>query len=203
MERHVPTFTLISSELCRTALAAPCDLVIMGAIEESRSAQLLRELEHKKVPCICVADESAAVHRFRSDFPKVLALFHHEGWLDSLVVLATEVLRRVDATKRARKAEVIANENTRQATLGRYMIETRHSFNNALTSVLGNAELMLLENGKVPEHLREQVDTIHSMALRLHEMMQRFSSLEMEMQFADRDSQNDTEGRSQAYIAGS
>jgi hypothetical protein len=83
------------------------------------------------------------------------------------------------------------------------MLDTRHSFNNALTSVLGNAELMLLEPAALPTHVREQVDTIHSMALRLHEMMQRFSSLEIEMHFADRESQIDTRGRGQAYVQGS
>ena len=37
----------------------------------------------------------------------------------------------------------------RHATLGRYMLEMRPSINNALTSVLGNADLLLLEPGQV------------------------------------------------------
>src|SRR5207302_8912327 len=110
--------------------------------------------------------------------------------------------RRVEAAHRAKRAETVATATNRQATLGRYMLDARHGFNNALTSVLGNAELLLLEPGVLPERMREQIDTIHSMALRLHEMMQRFSSLESEMHFTERESQSENRGTSQAYLSG-
>jgi hypothetical protein len=35
------------------------------------------------------------------------------------------------------------------------------------------------------------VDTIHSMALRIHEVIQRFSSIEAEMKFADHGSEGE------------
>ena len=57
----------------------------------------------------------------------------------------------------------------------------RHSINNALTSVLGNSELLLLEPGTLAAEARSQIDTIRHMALRMHEILQRFSSLEKEM----------------------
>jgi signal transduction histidine kinase len=53
--------------------------------------------------------------------------------------------------------------------------------NNALTSVLGNSELMLLEPGAFSADVRDQLSTIHSMALRIHDVLQRFSSMEMEI----------------------
>jgi signal transduction histidine kinase len=202
MERTVPTFTLMGSDMWEVALSAPCDLAILGEVKEGRANSILKAIENRGTSCIGIAQENLSLHSLRSEFPGVLGFRTHEGWVESLVVLGAEVLRRVEAVARARRAESTAHQNMRQAALGRYMLETRHSFNNALTSVLGNAELILLEPGTLPHHLREQVDTIHSMALRLHEMMQRFSSLETEMHFAERESQSDTTDRSQAYISG-
>ena len=89
----------------------------------------------------------------------------------------------------------------RHATLGRYILEMRHTLNNCLTSVLGNAELLLLEPGRLAADTREQIETMHTMALRLHEIFQRFSSLESEMQFAERKSQSETERQSQVVAA--
>jgi signal transduction histidine kinase len=203
MERTSPAFTLLNSELWDPALSAPCDLAIVFGVKEERVTPILTAFDGKNIPCIYVAEKEAAAQQFRATFPRLLVIHQHDAWLESVVVLAGEVLRRVEANTRARKAEVNAQQTQRQATLGKYMLDTRHSFNNALTSVLGNAELMLLEPVTLPAHVREQVDTIHSMALRLHEMMQRFTSLETEMHFAERESQNETRGRSQAYVQGS
>lgn len=203
MERIVPAFTLLNSELWDPALSAPCDLAIVFGMKEEFAEPILSALDGKHVPCIYVAQKDTTFQHIRSKFPRVLALHEDDNWLDSLVVLAGEVLRRVEATARAKKVEKDAQQIQRNAALGKYMLDTRHSFNNALTSVLGNAELMLLEPSTLPTQIREQVDTIHSMALRLHEMMQRFTSLEAEMHFADRESQIETRGRSQAYMQGS
>jgi signal transduction histidine kinase len=117
--------------------------------------------------------------------PRVLALQQHEGVLDALVVLGGECLRRIETAKRAQQAEQAAALNQRQATLGRYMLEMRHSINNALTSVLGNSELLLLEPGAFSAPVREQIEIIRNMGLRMHEIIQRFSSLETEMKVAE------------------
>jgi len=86
--------------------------------------------------------------------------------------------------------------------LGRYMLEMRHSLNNALTSVLGNSELMLLEPGSLSAAARSQIDTIRNMALRMHEILQRFSSLEKELRFAEKQVETEEDGRSQAAAGG-
>jgi hypothetical protein len=57
----------------------------------------------------------------------------------------------------------------------------RHGLNNALTSVLGNAELVLLEPGILSGEARLQVETIRNMAMRVNEVLQRFTSLETEL----------------------
>jgi signal transduction histidine kinase len=81
------------------------------------------------------------------------------------------------------------------------MLEMRPSVNNALTSVLGNADLLLLEPGQASGESREQIQTIHTMALRLNEIMQRFSSLATEMRAGETDSQAETEGVSRRLVA--
>jgi hypothetical protein len=98
-----------------------------------------------------------------------------------------EILRRCQAESRAREAEKICAAAQAEATLGRFMVEMRTNVNNALTTVLGNAELLVLEPG-LPATVQAQADTIRNMALRLHEVFQRFSSIEKELSVEARES---------------
>ena len=202
-ERKVPAFTLMGSELLKGLHSASYDLVLVAGVRNGRLAMVLEALSEGAAPIIYLAEESQSAAVVRSGHPKVLVLRQHDGWLDSLILLATEALRYADAAARARRAEEAAGRNHRDATLGRYMLEQRHGMNNALTSVLGNAELLLLEPGVLSAEVREQVETIHSMALRMHEIMQRFSSLESEMNFAEKSSQRETTRASHRAATGS
>jgi hypothetical protein len=67
------------------------------------------------------------------------------------------------------------------------MVEMRTNVNNALTTVLGNAELLVHEPG-LPATMAAQADALRNMALRLHEVFQRFSSLEKELVVVARES---------------
>jgi signal transduction histidine kinase len=116
-----------------------------------------------------------------------------DHWTHTLLLLAGETLRRVEALNLARQAEREAAKQKRLATLGRYMTDMRHSVNNALTSMLGNAELLLLEPGQLSSQSLAQIRTIHSMAMRMNEIMLRFSSLASEMREAENASQAETE----------
>jgi len=116
-----------------------------------------------------------------------------EDWAQTLLLVAGESLRRAEAMRLARQAEQTASKNELHATLGRYMMDMKHSVNNALTSMLGNAELLLLEPGQLSSQSLAQIKTIHSMALRINEIMQRFSSLASEMREAENASQAETE----------
>jgi hypothetical protein len=73
--------------------------------------------------------------------------------------------------------------------------------NNALTSVLGNSDLLLLEPGTFSAPARAQIETIRNMSLRIHEILQRFSSLEKEMNVAAIQAEKDA-GKSFAAAAG-
>ncbi len=202
-ERTMPGFTVMSSQLCAGALGAAYDLAIIGGIGADRLKSVIAQLATLSRPVIFVAGDSATAKSAHEEYPRALVLRQYEGWLDALVVLGSECLRRVEAQGRAERAEKKAQSEERDATLGRYMIEMRHALNNALTSVLGNAELLLLEPGVMPPQMREQVATIHTMALRIHEIVQRFSSLEMEMNFEQKVSHDETKPQSQLFASGS
>ena len=183
-ERSVPAFALVSSRVWSGATTAAFDLAVMGPIEDACDPGL-KALDETAKPVICVCTTTAAAHSVRERMPRLLALRQYDGCLDALVLLGGECLRRVEAVKRAQQAEQAAALNQRQAMLGRYMVEMRHGLNNALTSVLGNSELLLLEPGAFSAPVREQIEIIRNMSLRMHEIIQRFSSLETEIKVAE------------------
>jgi hypothetical protein len=118
----------------------------------------------------------------------ILELRREPGVWPAMAGLAgREILRRCQAESRAREAEKICAAAQAEATLGRFMVEMRTNVNNALTTVLGNAELLVLEPG-LPAAVLAQADTIRNMALRLHEIFQRFSSIEKELHVEARES---------------
>jgi len=114
------------------------------------------------------------------------------GWNKILFSLADEVLRRTAAEKRAREAEITNLTQKRFGILGKSLLEARPGMVNALTTLLGNADLILLSGEPLPDNCRENVRTIHNMALRLNEIVQRLSSIENEMELSERKSHLET-----------
>jgi len=202
MERHVPSFTLMSSELMNGSFAGRFGLAIIGPVGGGRLQTVLQAATSSDAPAILLAtDADSASHAAEND-SRLLIVRANDGWVEGLVILGTEALRCHDAQQRAARAESANAESQREATLGRYMIEMRHSCNNALTSILGNSELLLMEPGTFSADVREQLETIHSMSLRLHEILQRFSSIESEMQVAEKETRGEGKARRAAYVSG-
>jgi len=189
-ERTVPAFTLVGSGLPSGAMSAEYCLAIVGP-HVGRSSALLSALESSGAAVVCVSADDG-LEKLRIAHPRAHFVRQLDGWLDVLVQLASEVLRRSEAFDRMQYAEEAVLEANRHAMLGRYILEMRHTLNNCLTSVLGNAELLLMEPGNLGAEGREQVQTMHNMALRMHEVLQRFSSLESEMQVAEKKSHSET-----------
>jgi len=187
-ERTVPTFTALGTDVWTRKTNAACDLVVLGPGIGLKNGTLSL-VESTPWPAIYVDDDSRSLANAREKAPRLMVLRLHEGWLDTLVLLGAEALRRMEALRRAQTAEEASAKSHREAVLGRYMLEMRHSLNNALTSVLGNSELLLLEPGALSSGVREQLDTIRNMAVRMHEILQRFSSLDSEMKIAETQSQ--------------
>jgi signal transduction histidine kinase len=195
-ERILPAFTLMSGDLCRGLSEDTFDLAIVGAVHDSFLPAVLESLNTLEKPVLLVrGDADAAI----KDQPaRVTVLHRYEGWTEMVVRLAVEVLRRAEAQDRLRRSEQANVTLEREAALGRYIAEMRHNLNNALTSVLGNAELLLLEGQPHSPQSRAQVETIRNMALRIHEILQRFSSLEKELTVVARESR----ARGKAHTAG-
>lgn len=185
-ERALPGFVVMAGEPAHTPVAA-FDLAIVGPASPARLEAVLAGLSFVGRPVLHVFSDEHAIAQARLRFPQVVWLRQHDEWPGTTVVIAREMLRSTAASERARRAEQQAAANQRDAAMGRYIGEMRHGFNNALTSVLGNAELMLLEEQAVPPAMREKIKTIQTMALRMHEMMQRLTSLESEFRLAERE----------------
>jgi signal transduction histidine kinase len=200
-ESTLPGLTVMSTDLLTGIREGDCDLVIIGAVRNDRLVSALKMVDAGDYPVICLLENAADVKMAKSGHPRLHVMQYPQAWLDSLLLLAAECLKRVDLTQRVRRAEQAALANSRGAALGRYMLESRHDLNNSLTSVLGNAELLLLDADAFPASARDQLQTIHEMALQMHEVMQRFSSVAAEVRSAENSSQDETDKLSQPTSA--
>ena len=192
-ERQAPGITVLNSDLWRGQETPPHDLVVVGPVREGRLTSILRSVDPATAVILCAPADSREFGPLRAKYPRLVHIPLREDWAQTLLLVAGESLRRAEALRMARQAERLAAKNENHATLGRYMLDMKHSVNNALTSMLGNAELLLLEPGQLSSQSLAQIKTIHSMALRINEIMQRFSSLSSEMREAENASQAETE----------
>jgi signal transduction histidine kinase len=192
-ERQAPGVTVLNSDLWRAQEAPAHDLIVVGPLREGKLTGVLGSLDPSTAVILCAPADSREFGQLRTKYPRLVHVPLREDWTQTLLLVAGESLRRAEALRIARQAEKSAAKNENHATLGRYMLDMKHSVNNALTSMLGNAELLLLEPGQLSSQSLAQIKTIHSMALRINEIMQRFSSLASEMQEAENASQAETE----------
>jgi signal transduction histidine kinase len=192
-QRKAPDVTVLNSKLWRNYDAAAHDLVVVGPISSGKLREVLRSLDLAPAVILCLATDAREADELRARYPRFLHVQQREDWSHTLLLLAGETLRRLEALSSAKQAEREAAKSQHLATLGRYMTDMKHSMNNALTSMLGNAELLLLEPGQLSAQSLTQIRTIHSMAMRINEIMVRFSTLASEMRDAENASQAETE----------
>jgi signal transduction histidine kinase len=192
-ERHAPSITVLNSDLWEAQDAASYDLVVLGPVGTGKLSKILGTLSRGLAVILCAPADVAEIQQLRSRHPRLLHVPLREDWTQTLLLVAGESLRRVHAGREAKQAMSRAVETERDAILGRYMAEMRPTLNNALTSILGNAELLLLEPGQLSAQSLRQIKTVHSMTLRINEIMHRFSSLASEMRATENTSQAETQ----------
>ena len=192
-ERHAPCLTVLNSKLWDSQSTESFDLVVLGPVGADRLGEILRTVDPGVAVILCACADPREMQQLRSRYPRLLQVPLREDWTQTLVLVAGESLRRVNAGRQAKQALARAAQSESNAVLGRYMVDMKHSVNNALTSILGNAELLLLEPGQLSAQSLHQIKTVHSMTLRIHEIMQRFSSLASEMREAENASQAETD----------
>jgi signal transduction histidine kinase len=171
-----PTLTLMSGDVCRHPASEEFDVAVVGGVSRTCMDSVLRFLLSTGKPVLLVGDAGLPLNTDAA----ALVIPQQEGWPHTLKLLTAQALRQAQAENRARRAEEALAQLDGQAALGRYMLEMRHVLNNALTAVLGNSELLSAE-GSLNESSSGQVETIRTMAVRMHEILQRFTSLEKEL----------------------
>lgn len=193
MERQLPGLSVVTSELWTAGESIAPELIVIGPLKNGNLSAALRSIPPNTAVILCASPEAHEMGLLRKKHPRLLHVPLREDWAQVVLLVAGESLRRTEALRIARQSEQRAAKNANHATLGRYMIDMRHSMNNAMTSLLGNAELLLLEPGELSAQSLAQIKTIHTMALRINEIMQRFSSLASEMREGETSSQAETE----------
>ena len=183
-ERHVPRLASLGSESWQDAAAAGCDLVVIGPVYAGALPHVL--LTAACAPAaVAILPPTVSPRQIRMEHPRIVPVRGSEDAIDTAVSIGAQLLLRVACERQLDRTEKTANENQMYGILGRYMVESRHNFNNALTSILGIAELMQFDSLCSSDEVHQKMKTVQMMALRLHGMMQRFSSLETEMRYAD------------------
>ena len=195
-EQIIPAFTLMSSDLCRNLGDDTFELAIVGDVTAKATALVTKSLIATKRPVLFVGDKNSSAQNFGVG---IKVLVKNEGWLDSLVLISSEILQHIRAAKEVHRLQQTNTALERQAKLGSYMLDMHHTINNTLTSILGNSELVLLDADVMQPQVRSQLETIRNMSIRMHEILQRFSSLEKELKIVEKQALN--QNRSQRTAA--
>jgi signal transduction histidine kinase len=178
-ERSVPSFVLADSNSLAGVSEGGFDLAVIGGVSAEAFTYVLDALKATGKPLIHVSKLNGYAPHGPITVPEA------PGWPDLLVTIAEQIFERQRANEELAKTLETLAKIEQQAALGRYMLDARHNLNNALTSILGNSDLILLDASVLPTPQRSQVETIRNMAMRLNEIMQRFSSLQKEMQLME------------------
>jgi signal transduction histidine kinase len=192
-ERQLPGLSVVTTDLWEDSDPVVCDLVVVGPLKNQRPAKILNSVAPSTAVILCAPTDPQELALLRKRCPRLLHVPLREDWAQVVLLVAGESLRRTEALRLAKQADQRAAQNANDAVLGRYMMDMKHNVNNAMTSLLGNAELILLEPGELSAQSLVQIKTIHTMALRINEIMQRFSSLASEMREVETSSQAETE----------
>jgi hypothetical protein len=201
-EPSAPAFTIIRSDVCKDLNPDSYDLAIVGGLRHEFLSPVLQVLTASERPVLLLGEGGSSHHAVPSH-PSIKVLPRDANWLETLVLVATETLKCSQAMKRLRQAEYANRLLEGQAALGRYLLDIRNALNNSLTSVLGNSELLLSQPENLSPSAGLQIETIRNMAIRMHEMLQRFTSLEKELQLIQRQEVTEAGTKAQPVSAGS
>jgi C4-dicarboxylate-specific signal transduction histidine kinase len=191
--RKAVDVTVLNSKLWRSYDLSVHHLLVIGPVSRAKQHEVLDSLNAGAAVIVCMPLDSRDAEELRARYPRFVQVPHRDDWANTLLLVASEILQRIEAQQFARHSEREAAKSQNLATLGRYMTDMKHNVNNALTSMLGNAELLLLEPGQLSTQSLLQIRTIHSMAMRINDIMARFSTLATEMREAETASQAETD----------
>lgn len=181
-ENDFRAVTVSSSAVIQSGRPLAFDVIVVGGLHDRHLFSRFCDLYFYADSAIILIAEEQDSSVLRAAYSHLPVVSRTGDWPGAVTIVMHEALRRMDAIGRAQRAEQLALDCKRYAALGRYFIEMRPCINDALTSVIGNADLLMLGPPSSPDEGRCQIEAIHQMALRLSEVMTRFSSLAAEMQ---------------------
>ncbi len=193
-ERETPTFVVMEGGSDFKS-ALDFDLAVLVGVATEPRAAALETLKRTGKPIILVSSANENPPRAWN----LTALPDVREWPDLVLLLAGQILQRERISRQLDRFQELNAVLQHEALLGRYMLEVRHNLNNALTSLLGNSDLILVDEDQMTPPLRSQVETIRNMGMRINEIMQRFSSLQKEMRLIEQQ----TNRKAAAAAAGS
>ena len=191
LDPNLPSPTAMNGDLGGNLSADSFDLAIIEGLPAARLEVLLQQLGPHGKTLLVLAPDAATAELVATIAPRALVVRQPGCSVPTLMLVASEVVRRIEAMNRLRQADEALATSESSALLGRYITEMRHTINNALTSVMGNSELLLFEPGTFSAHHRSQIETIRTMSVRIHEIMQRLGSLETEMKWMEKQKDHD------------
>ena len=115
VERHVPTFTLLSGDLWPRSIDN-FSVAIVGPLRRELLSLILEPLHSTQQPLFCVCVDGATAKLVRERWPRTSVLRREENWLDVLILAAGEAVLRAAAEARARTAEEACATLERQAS---------------------------------------------------------------------------------------
>ena len=175
-ESIAPAFVLASSR----EKYENFDLAIVGGVHQL-PASMWSGLRATGKPVIYLSRENDSAPTYAD----VVSVPEISGWPKLVIGVAVRLLEAAHATEEAARLAEMNLQLEHQAMLGRYMLVERHALNNALTSILGNCDLILLAEQHLSLAAKGQVETIRNMGMRLNEIVARFTSLQKEMQLVE------------------
>jgi signal transduction histidine kinase len=156
------------------------------------------------VSCVAVLDGAKLHSRLPADIPMVIMVIDGElvpviveadrrivqlrrdtGWAEIAAALALECVLRERALHRGDELEERLLRTERFSALGKFVAEHQHDMANALTGLMGHAELLMTERD-ISQEFRHKVGTIHTMSMRIHDVLQKLSSLDRDLRVAER-----------------
>lgn len=174
-----PDFVCMTGDVPVAEATSSYSLAIVGPLNAARAEAALDRLSRAARPVIFVSRDSHLLDQVRSSPAAPVCVRQHGNWIQKVLRYASAAIGCPRDDSRAASDFVSAE---RELLLGRCVLEMRPTLNNALTLILGNAELMLLDQLSLPSAVREQAATIHEMALRIDDIFRRMASLETELQ---------------------
>ena len=159
------------------------------------------------VSCVAVLDGAKLHLRLPADIPmvimvtggelvpvivevgrRIVQLRRDQGWAEIAAALALECVLREQALRRGDELEERLIKTERFSALGKFVAGHQHEMANALTGLMGHAELLMTERD-ISQEFRHKIGTIHAMSLRIHDVLQKLSSLDRELRVAERQAQ--------------